>query len=477
MRNRLKVRAEMHGALEPKDLGRLGFGADMAKLFLIRRLHASGGDDDAHAVEAQQRCRAEIGSIAAVKRPGAEKTPVRQIFDLEQRCEGWIALEGLAADADIGLRTLPRLVSEQRRLGIVDHAEHGIGTTRFDHGAEKPRRVARAACPGIVLGIGDDHRPFRPGRHGAGDRDFWRQQLVLELGLAGDDMREQLIRRSIGRFLIFAIGDDRRTAFGDIGLRKARRERDRGDATLFQIGNRPVNPEARFDQRALRRQRQQERHFAKGLAMRLARTEQPVEIPRRTRARLRHVDMGIGPIGDQGRSMAMHRLGRIRMKIERNDDRNLRPDGGPEPRQQLPFPVLAVLGDHGTVQIEVDRLEFTRCFDRRDDLVRDAFECIFRDIAARHCRAPQKRHDLMPKTLGLRHEARDRDIHAVEDFETGIAPRQRGPALAPHEIFVSGEDRCESVGLVLKPGNQNARHVVLSCRVDWSGRSGTCLRC
>ena len=70
-----------------------------------------------------------------------------------------------------------------------------------------------------------------------------------------------------------------------------------------------------------------------------------------------HVDVRIGAVRHQRVGLAQHAPRDVGVQVEAGDDRQLRPDDRAQPRQQLAFAVVGVLGHRGAVQVEVDRVE------------------------------------------------------------------------------------------------------------------------
>ena len=87
--------------------------------------------------------------------------------------------------------------------------------------------------------------------------------------------------------------------------------------------------------------------------------EQPVEVKGGPPPRVGHVDVGVGAVADERVRVLDHLRRRVGMKVERGDDRDVVADERAHPAQQLPLPVLVVLGHHRPVQAEVDRVEGT----------------------------------------------------------------------------------------------------------------------
>lgn len=171
------------------------------------------------------------------------------------------------------------------------------------------------------------------------------------------------------------------------------------------------------------------------------------------RAGCGHVDVRVGPVGDQPVCACQHAGGHVRVQVERCHDRHALARGGAQSGQQFAFAVVAMLGHHGAVQVEVDGIGIVQAA-RGDDLARDPLECVRRDRAGRIGRRPQHRHRLVPGHFHGGQEACDRHI-GVAQRQDPRAPLHRRPALAPDERVVGGPRWRERVGFVLEAGHQD----------------------
>ena len=131
---------------------------------------------------------------------------------------------------------------------------------------------------------------------------------------------------------------------------------------------------------------------------------------------------------------------------------------GPDPREQLPFPVLVPLGHHRSVEVEQDCVAPAR--HRFEDRVADVLVGGRVHRAARGRVRGDGRHDLRPRRFRLVDEsgrAGPRAPVGGEDF----GPRERAfrPLREPGEI---GGNRRERVRLVLHHREDHAGHAATS---------------
>lgn len=148
------------------------------------------------------------------------------------------------------------------------------------------------------------------------------------------------------------------------------------------------------------------------------------------------------------------------MIVEADDDRQRLADAGADAAQQLALPVLEVLADHGTVQVEVDRVDGHALRQLADKLGRDALEGIARDHAPGAAAGPQQRHDVVLARHRLQ-EAGQRERDAAEPRQHVAAPHQRRAVPVAAEVVEVCHRRDECVGLVMEAANGDACHARL----------------
>ncbi len=173
-------------------------------------------------------------------------------------------------------------------------------------------------------------------------------------------------------------------------------------------------------------------------------------------ARLRHVDMRIGPIGVEQVGAFDHRGCYVCVQIERAHDRHVRPHGGPDAADQLSLPVLEVLRHHRAVQVEIDGVEASRPGQFFEQHGGDTLISLLGHVGRGAGVAPDEGHDLMARARGRAGEAVAGDVAAGECRQDRRPPRQAWPARGTGEMFVGRFAGREGVGFVMKSGEGNA---------------------
>ena len=253
-------------------------------------------------------------------------------------------------------------------------------------------------------------------------------EFFAETRLGGGDFGGQRIRRFVGGRLRIGIGDDGRPAIGNVDRRKAGGEGGRTDAAIaahlaFDLCQMRIEMRGRFDQRALRSERDQIVELAHRFGLARQAGKERIEMRGGARAGFGHVDMRIGPVADQRIGFGHHLRRHIGVKIEAGDQRNVGADGGADARQQFALAVVEMFGDHGAVKIEIDGIEGCRAVERVEHHRGDALEGIFGHMRGRRRRTPDQRQK---RVAGFRcgvDETGDGHVHAAE------AGQQRRPAL------------------------------------------------
>ena len=187
------------------------------------------------------------------------------------------------------------------------------------------------------------------GRRGdaAGEVGLMRVQIGLQRGDGG-----------IGRGLRLGIAGDGDAAAGEVGIGEAEAEGELGAAMRgLQPGAFLQHQRHRRNHGALHGQRDQEVDLGEGARPRAAAADAFQQQPRRLRAGRLHVDMRVGAVGHQ-RIRQRHHLPRlVGMRVEADGQRQVRPDHGADPAQQLALRIVEADRDHGAVQFEVDAVE------------------------------------------------------------------------------------------------------------------------
>ena len=196
---------------------------------------------------------------------------------------------------------------------------------------------------------------------------------------------------------------------------------------------------------------------------RLARAalQAPLEQACREAPGVGHVDVRVGPVGDQCIGRRQHLLRDVGMQVEAGNDRDPRPGQRANPRQQLALGVVEMVGDRGAVQVEVDRVEgaaFERALHVADDHAGEALERVLGDLRRRRRPGPARRHEA-PAALARRFdEAADRDVVADHRLDHRVAFDEGREGLAAVERGPVGARRREGVGLVQEAADQHALH-------------------
>ena len=157
------------------------------------------------------------------------------------------------------------------------------------------------------------------------------------------------------------------------------------------------------------------------------------------------------------------------MIVEAGHDRQLVAHDAADAAQQLALAVLGVLGDHGAVQVEIDRVE-------RPELAQVLVEQrphllvgVLGHVGGRRRRRPGQRHDLVAELGQPLHRAGDRDVEAFDARDHLRPAQQRRPGVGAHELLPGRLLRRERVRLVLKATDRDTRHPVsplISIRAD-----------
>jgi hypothetical protein len=143
-------------------------------------------------------------------------------------------------------------------------------------------------------------------------------------------------------------------------------------------------------ERALGRQPGEKVEHAMRFRRRPAGCQDRVEQMRGTPAGFRHVNVRIGPVRDQAVAMLDHRPRDVGMEIEARDDRHARTDQAAYACQQLALTVIEMLGDHCSVQIEIDAVDRPEAGEPRQHLADDVLVGIAGDVRRGRSRAPDQ---------------------------------------------------------------------------------------
>ncbi|MNN02059.1 hypothetical protein D3C81_1146980 [compost metagenome] len=286
--------------------------------------------------------------------------------------------------------------------------------------------------------------------HGTLHRCIRLLELHGPLALGFADAREQCLDGPLDAGFVEAVPPNDGTAFSEVGSGKARCERQRQHALLLQRFKQPVDALSRLHHRGHAVDRYQERHASRHQV----RTRLP---PAQLQQHLGgpfagggHVHVRIGAIRHPPIRQREHPFGDVGMQIQRDHDLHVRTGRGTDARQQLALAVVEVLGHHGAMQVEIDRVVRGR-HHRLHDLAGDALVGIGRDMRRSARSRPDHRRDGVTVPANVVDEAADRHVH-VQQVVDRLAAHHRGKVLATDEALVGGHGGGERIGFVLKTG-------------------------
>ena len=131
-----------------------------------------------------------------------------------------------------------------------------------------------------------------------------------------------------------------------------------------------------------------------------------------------HVDMRIGAVGDQRIGVFDHLRRDIGMQVEADHQRQILADHLAHARENFAFAVVEMLGDHGAVQVEIDRIEPARRLDAVDQDLGDALVGIFGHMRRRAGGSEDRRYQLPAIGFGRLDEACEPDIDVAHSSST-----------------------------------------------------------
>jgi hypothetical protein len=320
-----------------------------------------------------------------------------------------------------------------------------------------------AAAAGIVLRVGDHHRPLRLGAycHRLLHRFVGSQQRLGEYLLHPHDVAHEFVGGRVDRRLRIAVRDDGGTAVVQIGWWKARAIAEIEHVTAFACRGLRDYPLRRLDQRALEIERDQEWQLTERACGGLAALKNGRQNARGAAAGLRPVDVRISVVDRHAVGASCHRRREIGVVVEADYDRHIRPYRRAHAAQYLAFAVLEIDRAHCTVQIEIDGVDRQRQRQTADQLADDALERVARDVTPGTAARPHERHQFV---LG-RHigdEARHAEGFVRQVAQHFVAARQRRTVAYGSEIVKVGVDRDKAIRFVMKTADSDARHIYSS---------------
>ena len=174
-----------------------------------------------------------------------------------------------------------------------------------------------------------------------------------------------------------------------------------------------------------------------------------------------HINMGIGLITDQRVAFGQHARANIGMQVKARHQGGVSPDGLSQAGQKLALAIFQVLGDHSTVQVEIDCIHGPRRLQRCQEHGGDALEGVFLDLSGGHSGAPEQRRQAVSGGIGSFEEPGYRQVHPSNGLRQRLTLRQGGPAIGRFEIGEARFVRSESVGFVQKSANRDAHGTAL----------------
>ncbi len=198
---------------------------------------------------------------------------------------------------------LARAIAQQRA-----HQFHGV-------------RVAARA--GVVLRVGDDHRPGGVDARvqGRAHRLVGAQEVDAPARLVGDQRAREGLDAPLDRVGVDAVAPQHRPAFGKVGGREAGREGQRQQPFVVVLEPREflVERAGRIEARAHRVDGNQEGQAARHANRLRGRGGQALQQVQRAFAGLGHVDVWVAAVGDQQVGVAQHARRHVGVQVERGD--------------------------------------------------------------------------------------------------------------------------------------------------------------
>ena len=172
--------------------------------------------------------------------------------------------------------------------------------------------------------------------------------------------------------------------------------------------------------------------------------------------------MGIGAISHQCICSVQHAVGDVGMQVQTRHQGHVVADQCTYPRQQFAFCIVRVFGHRGAVQVQVDRVNALRqaLLQVRQHIRGNSLKSILGDVRGRTGSGPHRRPQLPAMAFGRINETTHRDIHAGELGLHGLTANVSRKSIAPVECLPIRQTGGERVGLVLKPGDENAGHAL-----------------
>ena len=288
-----------------------------------------------------------------------------------------------------------------------------------------------------------------------------RQERVVEIRLGGDEGVHDLARGRLRARGIRVPGDGHGSALEDVRRRKGQRQVAARDALELLVDDQVVETAVGLRVGPLGGERNQKRRAGEASVHGLAGQQAPQQ-PVAAGAGRVHVDMRIGAEDRHARRQRHHALGDVGVQVERVDHGDLPADDVAHPCENLALAVLEVIGHHGAVQVEKDRVEGTVASEILGQHAGDPLERVPGDKGRGFGRGPQQRHELVTVVAGGLDESLEAQVQTRDGIEHRRAPGQAGPCVVQFEIREGRDIRGEGVGLVLEAADGDACHGDLS---------------
>ena len=183
-----------------------------------------------------------------------------------------------------------------------------------------------------------------------------------------------------------------------------------------------------------------------------------------------HIQMRIGSENCQRISIGHHLRRDIGMHVQTCDKRHIRPDLLTDKGQQLSLAILQPIGDHGTVQVEIDPVYRAGITNAVQNFGAYGLIRIICHLGGRFGRTPQDRVKFNAAILcGSPRKSRNGKGAAFGSRQNGRTAKKSRKGIGNLKGCHVGGRRPEYICFMLKPGNSNSRHI--NSRSHYSGRS------
>ena len=240
-------------------------------------------------------------------------------------------------------------------MRVYDQPDRRVLGISIDQGPQHPRRGRDPTRTGVVLGIGNHHRPLpcpfcRAGR--IGNRRVGGKCIIVELGFGSGIGIRHRICCGIRRRLSLGIGHRRGATIGNIRRRKAHEQRRRQCALRLNLCQVFIQSLGGLHIRRLKRDRHQIGHAAERFGRARAGLHHMIQQPRRCGTGIGHIDVRIGAESRQ-HIHRVHKLFRdIAMQVQCGGNRHIRPHQCAHLTGDLALPVIVMRRHHRAVQVQ-----------------------------------------------------------------------------------------------------------------------------